>query len=70
MTGGDPGRRSLGRAAESGAAANKCQCRVLKGTGSQLVVSVCQHTLVGSVSKAFYAVAVELFEAAHCVCLS
>ena len=36
-------------------------CRVLKDAGSQFVVSMCQQTLVGSISKAFYSkVAAEL----------
>ncbi len=39
-------------------------CGVLEGTGSQWVVSVYQHTLAGSLSKAFYRVAVEPGEAA------
>ena len=33
--------------------ANAGSCRVRKGAGSQSVVSVCQQTLVGSLSKAF-----------------
>ncbi len=39
------------------------QCQVLTGAGSQLVVSVFQHTLAGSISKAFNRVAAELGEA-------
>ena len=46
-------------------------CRIIKGAGSQLVVSVCQHTLASSFSKAVYRVAVELCEAAQlCVYLT
>ena len=43
-------------------------CQVLKGTGSQWVVSVCQQSLAGNISKTYiyiYRATVELSEAAQ-----
>ncbi len=44
---------------------SKYKCRVLKGAGSQSVVSASQHTLEGSISKAFCRATAELCQVAQ-----